>query len=232
MRSSWFVLFCHPSGRAGRRARAGRRHRGFTVQPPFRQRTPLSTGTTEWMVGAGPAFGMQLFHSVGGHRYVLQTLSWGRVLTEPHGPGWLRGRFELAFEVVPIYGQYDPRSTYGFGITPLMWRWNFEPRQKLASFVEAGWRRAVDSRRGPGAHDNLELHRARQLRHPLLHQPVTHDQCGLSLSPHLERQPARAESRRQRARRDGRDVGDPAAKVKRGTALSARTTRVAPTPTA
>ena len=106
------------------------------LQTPAQGETVLSTGTTEWMIGAGPAFGMELFHSVGGHRYVLQTLSWGRVLTDAHGRGWLRGRFELAFEVVPIYGQYDPQSTYGFGITPLVWRWNFEPRQRLASFVE------------------------------------------------------------------------------------------------
>lgn len=88
------------------------------------------------MVGVGPAWGMSLFHSVGGHDYVLQTISWGRVLTDAHGPGALRGRFELAFEVVPIYAQYAPRSTYGFGLTPLMWRWNFEPREKFMSYAE------------------------------------------------------------------------------------------------
>ena len=88
------------------------------------------------MVGAGPAWGVSLFHSVSGHDYVLQTISWGRVLTDAHGPGALRGRFELAFEVVPIYGQYSPRNTYGFGLTPLVWRWNFEPREKIMSFAE------------------------------------------------------------------------------------------------
>lgn len=137
MRSSWFVLFCILLAvPVAAQEPAGDATAASQFQPPVQGENALSTGTTEWMIGAGPAFGMQLFHSVGGHRYVLQTLSWGRVLTEPHGPGWLRGRFELAFEVVPLYGQYDPRSTYGFGITPLMWRWNFEPRQKLASFVE------------------------------------------------------------------------------------------------
>jgi hypothetical protein len=96
----------------------------------------LTTGATEWSISAGPAFGIVLFHSEGGHRYTLQTLSWGRVLTGPHGPGALRGRFEIVFEIVPIYGQYDPTSTYGFGITPLFWRWNFEPHGKLAPFAE------------------------------------------------------------------------------------------------
>ena len=97
---------------------------------------PLSTGTTEWTVAAGPAWGVAVAHSVSGHDYVLQTISWGRVLTAVHGSGALRGRFELAFEVVPIYGQYAPRGTYGFGLTPLVWRWNFEPREKFMSFAE------------------------------------------------------------------------------------------------
>lgn len=111
-----------------------------THQPPVAAQPslgfPLANGTTEWMVGAGPAWGQSIFHSAGGHDYLLQTISWGRVLTDAHGPRPLRGRFELAFEVVPIYAQYAPRSTYGFGLTPLVWRWNFEPRQKFMSYAE------------------------------------------------------------------------------------------------
>lgn len=106
------------------------------AQPDAAPDVALSSGATEWSISAGPAFGVVLFHSERGHRYTLQTVSWGRVLTGPHGPGALRGRFELAFEVVPIFGQYDPTSTYGFGITPLFWRWNFEPRGKVAPFAE------------------------------------------------------------------------------------------------
>jgi lipid A 3-O-deacylase len=104
--------------------------------PALSSESFLSRGTTEWTIGAGPAWGLVLFHSAGGHKYVLQTISWGRVLTEPHGPAPLRGRFELAFEVAPVYAQYGPRKTYGFGVTPLVWRWNFEPRKKFATYVE------------------------------------------------------------------------------------------------
>jgi hypothetical protein len=106
------------------------------AQPDAAPDMPLSSGATEWSISAGPGFGVVVFHSEKGHRYTLQTVSWGRVLTAPHGPGALRGRFELAFELVPIFGQYDPTSTYGFGITPLFWRWNFEPRGKVAPFAE------------------------------------------------------------------------------------------------
>jgi lipid A 3-O-deacylase len=136
MRSSWTVLLCLLLAVPAAAQQPASDPAATQLQPSVQGQNALSTGTTEWMIGAGPAFGVQLFHSVGGHRYVLQALSWGRVLTEAHGPGWLRGRFELAFEVVPIFAQYDPQGTYGFGLTPLVWRWNFEPRQKLASFVE------------------------------------------------------------------------------------------------
>lgn len=96
----------------------------------------LDVNTSEWMVSGGPAFGIVVFHSARGHRYMLQTVSWGRVLTEPLLQGPLRGRFEWAFEAAPIYGQYAPTNTYGFGFMPLVWRWNFEPRERFAPFAE------------------------------------------------------------------------------------------------
>jgi lipid A 3-O-deacylase len=96
----------------------------------------LGVGTTEWMATAGPAIGVEVFHSAEGHRYFLQALSWGRILSRPIGPGVLRGQFEWSFEVVPVYGQFDPENTYGFGFTPLHWRWNFLPRGRVAQFAE------------------------------------------------------------------------------------------------
>jgi hypothetical protein len=88
------------------------------------------------MAAAGPALGVTLFHSSEGHRYFLQTLSWGRVLSGPLGPSALRGRFQWSIEFVPVFGQYEPEKTYGFGVTPLMWRWNFEPHGRLVQFAE------------------------------------------------------------------------------------------------
>ena len=102
----------------------------FDVAPLF------EVGTSEWMISGGPAWGVVIFKSAQGHRYALQTISWGRILTQPHGPGALRGRFEWALEAVPVFGQYSPQKTYGFGITPLLWRWNFEPSGRLAPYSE------------------------------------------------------------------------------------------------
>ncbi|MGQ0735227.1 MAG: acyloxyacyl hydrolase [Acidobacteriota bacterium] len=98
--------------------------------------TVLDVDSTEWMVSGGPAFGVVVFHSAVGHRYVLQTISWGRILSAPRLRGVLRGRFEWAVEAVPIFGQVSPSNTYGFGVSPLVWRWNFEPHGRLAPYAE------------------------------------------------------------------------------------------------
>ena len=98
----------------------------------------FEVGASEWMIVGGPAWSAPILESATGHHYALQTVSWGRILMEPRGPGILRGRFEWAIEGVPFYGQYSPQNTYGFGLTPLLWRWNFEPAGRLASYVELG----------------------------------------------------------------------------------------------
>ena len=96
----------------------------------------FDVGTSEWMATAGPALGVTVFNSAEGHRYLLQSLSWGRVLTKSYGPGVLRGRFEWSVEFVPVFAQFEPDTTYGLGFTPLVWRWNFEPRGRLVHFAE------------------------------------------------------------------------------------------------
>jgi hypothetical protein len=96
----------------------------------------LGRGTSEWMVTVGPAWGVVIFHSAAGHRYAMETISWGHVLTDHHGSGAWRGNFEWAIETVPVYNQSRPTSTFGVGVSPMVWRWNFEPRGKLAPFGE------------------------------------------------------------------------------------------------
>lgn len=108
-----------------------------TVPDPSPEAASLfRVGTSEWMATGGIARGVVVFHSAAGHRYALQTLSWGRILTTPRGIGGLRGRFEWAFEATPVYGQYQPSRAYGFGFTPLVWRWNFEPHGRYAPYAE------------------------------------------------------------------------------------------------
>src|SRR5262245_34662866 len=115
-----------------------------TATAPAVERTAIEAtetvdvGNTEWMLTGGPAFSIVMFNSVRDHGYVLSTVSWSRILTRSHGPGLLRGRFAWAFAAVPLYGQFTPDDIYGFGITPMVARWNLEPRGRYAPLLEVG----------------------------------------------------------------------------------------------
>ncbi len=64
-------------------------------------------------------------------------LRYGWVLTEPHGPGFLAGRFEYAVDAVPAYLIFQPSSTaYGVGLNPLNLKWNFASRGHLRPYLE------------------------------------------------------------------------------------------------
>ena len=64
-------------------------------------------------------------------------LRYGWVLTEPHGPGFLVGRFEYAIEAVPGYLIFQPANTaYGAGLNPLNLKWNFATRGSLVPYLE------------------------------------------------------------------------------------------------
>ncbi|MFA5908501.1 MAG: acyloxyacyl hydrolase [Vicinamibacterales bacterium] len=99
---------------------------------------PGGTGETrsEWIVAAGIARSVELFHSSGDRTYGVQTVSWGRTLTRPHGPGWLRGCFAWAAEGTPLLIQFEPSRLYGVGLAPVVWRWNFLPLRRWSVFAE------------------------------------------------------------------------------------------------
>lgn len=65
-------------------------------------------------------------------------LRYGWVLTYPHGPGFLNGRFEYAIDAVPAYLIFQPTGTaYGVGLNPLNLKWNFTQRSgRFAPYLE------------------------------------------------------------------------------------------------
>ena len=91
---------------------------------------------SEWMVSAGAARSVALFQSAADRSYGVQTVSWGRSLTRPHGPGWLRGCFAWAVEATPLLVQFEPTNLYGVGLAPAVWRWNFLPLRRWSVFAE------------------------------------------------------------------------------------------------
>jgi hypothetical protein len=64
-------------------------------------------------------------------------LRYGWILTRPHGPGFLKGRFEYALDAVPAFVVFQPANTaYGVGFDPLNLKWNFATRGRVVPYLE------------------------------------------------------------------------------------------------
>jgi lipid A 3-O-deacylase len=66
-------------------------------------------------------------------------LRYGWVLTDPHGPGFLRGRFEYAVDVVPVFLVLQKTNTaYGAGVNPFALKWELVEHHNLVPYAELG----------------------------------------------------------------------------------------------
>lgn len=64
---------------------------------------------------------------------------YGWILTAPHGPGFLRGEFEYAVDVVPLFVVVQRKQdAYGFGLNPFALKWNFTKPRKVVPYFELG----------------------------------------------------------------------------------------------
>lgn len=64
-------------------------------------------------------------------------LRYGWVLTGPHLPSFLRGRFEYAVDALPVFVVFQPANTaYGVGFDPLGLKWNFQRHGRFSPFLE------------------------------------------------------------------------------------------------
>lgn len=98
----------------------------------------LTKGTWEFGLigGGGEGLGMRTntqFMYAGGRV--------GVVLSHEHLSGWMRGNFEWATDLMPIYVVFPPQSAiYGGSFKPVMWLWNFTSGKKIAPYFgpEAG----------------------------------------------------------------------------------------------
>jgi lipid A 3-O-deacylase len=66
-------------------------------------------------------------------------LRYGWVITDPILPGPLRGRFEYAVDVVPVFLVVQKsKNAYGFGLNPFALKWNFVTRHNIAPYIDIG----------------------------------------------------------------------------------------------
>jgi len=64
-------------------------------------------------------------------------LRYGWILTRPHGPGLLKGRFEYAVDAVPAFLVLQRANTaFGAGFNPLNLKWDFATRERIVPYVE------------------------------------------------------------------------------------------------
>jgi hypothetical protein len=62
---------------------------------------------------------------------------YGWILTDYHGPGFLRSRFEYAADIIPVFLVFQPTGTaYGFGINPVTLKWDFEVHHTVTPYFE------------------------------------------------------------------------------------------------
>jgi hypothetical protein len=80
-------------------------------------------------------------HSVSGGRGDTSVwnvgVRYGWILTRPHGPAFLKGRFEYAVDAIPVFMVFQPANTaYGGGVNPLNLKWDFASRGSIAPYLE------------------------------------------------------------------------------------------------
>lgn len=87
-----------------------------------------------WTTGGHGTNGVTQHTSVwtAGFRY-------GWVITEPHGPSFLSGRFEYAVDAVPAFVVFQPKNTaYGAAVNPVDLIWDFDAHGRFVPFAELG----------------------------------------------------------------------------------------------
>ena len=80
-------------------------------------------------------------HSVSGGRSGISVWNaggrFGWILTAPHGPGFLKGRFEYVVDGTPVFMVFQPGGTaYGAGFSPLGLKWLLATRGNLVPYFE------------------------------------------------------------------------------------------------
>ena len=85
------------------------------------------------LAGAGTGLG----HS-GGTQFGYAGGRGGIILSPEFLPGFLRGNFEWAADVLPMYVVFPPSgAVWGGSIRPVIWQWNFTSAHKFAPYVAA-----------------------------------------------------------------------------------------------
>jgi lipid A 3-O-deacylase len=96
-------------------------------------------------------------------------LRYGWILTRPHGPGFLNGRFEYAVDAVPVFMIFQRYNTaYGAGVNPLGLKWDFAARGRIEPYFELNGGTLFTSHEVPTGTSNVNFTSAAALGMHLL----------------------------------------------------------------
>lgn len=105
--------------------------------PVCRAQAGPDQGGNELQFWAGGGHGLN--GSTSGTGVFNMGARYGWILTAPHGPGFLRGQFEYAVDVVPAFVVTQRTGTaYGIGLNPFALKWNFTSPRKVVPYAEMG----------------------------------------------------------------------------------------------
>jgi lipid A 3-O-deacylase len=81
----------------------------------------------------------------------------GKVLTHDHGPGFMRGNFEYAIDLVPLYLVHQNSTVYGGGFNPINLKWNFTSSRRVTPYLELGGGTLFSTRDVPNGTNNVNF---------------------------------------------------------------------------
>jgi len=109
----------------------------FLCAPVVRAQAGPVEGGNEWQVWTGGGHGTNGRES--GDSVWNVGFRYGLILTDPHGPGFLRGRLEYAIDAVPIFMVVQKTNTaYGAGINPFAFKWALDTHGSVVPYLELG----------------------------------------------------------------------------------------------
>jgi len=91
--------------------------------------------SSEWQIWTGGGHGIN--GSQSGTGVWNLGLRYGLILTSPHGPGFLKGQLEYAFDVVPVWVITQKTNTaYGGSVDPFSFKWILSSAKKVKPYFE------------------------------------------------------------------------------------------------
>src|SRR5208282_5371437 len=106
-------------------------------RPAYPQAAPAQGRDWDVSVWVAGEAGEELTNSFSEAQILTAGVTAGRILTDEVGHGWRRGRFEYAFDVIPVFRQFRPQYLYGGGFEPVILRWNSSLHAgRVAPYIE------------------------------------------------------------------------------------------------